>query len=71
MLKSMFFRINVRGGCPTGTGSELFEVLVHPSELGILFFRVLAHSDLMSEVQYLHFFSFIMLRYDNGMRHFI
>ena len=25
----------------------------------------------MSEAQYLHFFSFIMLRYDNGMRHFI
>ena len=70
----MFFRINVRGGCPTGTGSELFEVLVHPSELGIgTFFRVLAHSDLMSysEVQYLHFFSLIILRYDNGMRHFI
>ena len=54
------------------TGSELFEVLVHPSELGIgTFFRVLAHSDLMSEAQYLHFFSFIILRYDNGMRHFI
>ena len=39
MLKSMFFRIKVCGGCPKGTGIEHFEVFVHPSELGILFFE--------------------------------